>query len=229
MGRTERLELRVDDELLQQVDDWMKDTGRADSRSDAFRQLVAIGLATTSGKSLRLSEGDKLNFMLLRDLLKHFKVKTETDLDLMAEAIYGGHLWAPVWEMPGLFHAHTDQESDVKFVVDVLDMWSFIESRLEQLPVADVLRVKDVNVGYLPEFSGFDGNNESELLGIAQFLIRKMNRFSRFGERDLNSHSPRAGRYRRMLATFLPMRATLGFGKDLTADQIIEIIEIRSA
>ena len=57
MVRTERLELRVDEDLLQRIDDWMEQTGSASSRSDAFRQLVDIGLGAMTGKTVNLSAG----------------------------------------------------------------------------------------------------------------------------------------------------------------------------
>lgn len=224
MGRTERLELRLDEELLQRVDEWMERTGQASSRSDAIRQLVDLGLGTVTGKSIHLTAGDKLNFMLLRDLVKHLKVPTETNVDFVAESVYGGHYWAPTWDMQGLFHNHADRPADVTLVVNVLDTWDFIEGRLEKLSAEDVEKVKAANHGYLPKFAGFDGNNESELMSIARFLVKEMGRFSRFKERDFNSHAPTAARYGRMAAAFEPIRATLGFGRDLSVDQIIEIL-----
>ena len=73
-------------------------------------------------------------------------------------------------------------------------------------------------------FRGFDGNNEGEHLSIALFLIEEMNRFSKFKGRELNSHSPTLERYRRMLAIFLPMRATL-IGISLNVDQLSKILK----
>ncbi len=226
MVRTERLELRLDDDLLQRVDEWMRATGNANSRSDAVRQLLTLGLENVTGKSIHLTAGDKLNFMMLRDIVKHLKVPTETDTDLMAEAIYGGHYWAPAWEMQGLFHNQVDRPADLSLVVDTLDMFDFIEARLEKMSPEDVEKVKASNHGDLPSFHGFDGNNESELMSIARFLVESMGRFSRFKGRDFNSHSPTAGRYRRMTMAFEPIRANLDFGRDLSAEQIIELLKI---
>lgn len=224
MGRTERLELRLDEDLLQRIDEWAERTGQASSRSDAVRQLVDLGLNTVTGKSINLTAGDKLNFMLLRDLVKHLKVPTETNVDFVADAIYGGHYWAPTWDMQGLFHNYADRPADVALVVDVLDTWDFIEARLEKLSAEELEKVKTANYGYLPQFAGFDGNNEGELMGIARFLVEKMSRFSRFKGRDFNSHSPTAARYRRMAAAFAPIRASLGMGRTLSVEQIIEVL-----
>lgn len=224
MGKIERLELRLDEELVQRIENWMEDTGQASSRSDAVRQLVDIGLSTITGKSIHLTDGDKLNFMMLREIVKHLKIDAETDHDFIAETIYGGHYWAPTWEMPGVFHKHADRPADVKLVVDTLDMWDFIEGSIEKLKPEEATRLKAANHGHLPEFIGFDGNNESSLMNITSFIVEKMERFSRFKRRDFNSHSETAERYRSMTAAFEPMRTTLGFGRHLSVDQIVELL-----
>jgi uncharacterized protein YfbU (UPF0304 family) len=224
MVRTERLELRLDGEMLQRLDEWMEQTGSASSRSDAVRQLVDIGLGTMTGKAIHLTDGDKLNFMMLRDIAKALKIKdAETDADFVAESIYGGHYWAPTWEMNGLFHKHADRPADVSLVVDTLDAWDFIEGAIEKLSAQDIEKLKAANFGYVPKFAGFDGNNETTLMSIARFFVEKMNRFSRFKGRDFNSHAPTAERNRRMTALFEPMRVSLGFGRELNLDQIIQL------
>lgn len=228
MVKTERLELRLDEELVERIDTWINETGQASSRSDAVRQLVDIGLGTVTGKSIHLTDGDKLNFMMLRDIMKHLKIKdTETDVELVAETIYGGHYWAPTWEMQGLFHKHADRPADVNLVVKTLDMWDFIEGCIEKLTPDEAERLKVANHGYLPKFAGFDGNDEPSLLSITHFIVEKMERFSRFKKRDFNSHAPTAERYRRMVVMFDSIQATLGFGRDLGVDQIIELLKVK--
>jgi len=226
MARSERLELRLDEELLTKIDEWMEENGRAESRSDAIRQLIDIGLGTMAGKSVHFTDGDKLNFMVLRDIAKALKVNGETDVDFIAESIYGGHYWAPTWELSGLFHKHADRPADLSLVVDTLDMWDFIEGCIEKLEATELERLKAANHGHLPTFHGFDGNNEAGLLSIARFLVEKMDRFSRFKGRDFNSHAPTEGRYRRMTQAFKPLRATLGFGRTMGTDDIIELLAV---
>ena len=58
-------------------------------------------------------------------------------------------------------------------------------------------------------FSGFDGNYESEYMGIARFLVEKMGRFESFNGRSFNSHIPMVGRYSAMTTAFEPMRTRL--------------------
>lgn len=164
--------------------------------------------------------------MMLRDIMKHLKMKGELNPDFIASAIYGGHYWGLDWQYPGLFHSHVDRPEVVRLVVDSLDMWSFIEEAYEKFSKADKSRIKS-EVGILGEdvcFDGFDGNNEIEYLGVTRFLIDDLARFSRFKGRDLNSHSPRVHRYGRMLRIFEPIRATL-VGHRLSATQVIEILK----
>ena len=80
--------------------------------------------------------------------------------------------------------------------------------------------------GKNPRFNGFDGNNETEHMGVARFLIEDLERFSSFKKRDLNSHMPTLVGYRRMLRIFLPLRPGLTGGV-LTASQIIDLLKAR--
>lgn len=226
MAKAERIELRLDEDLVARIDTWMNETGEASSRSDAVRQLVDVGLGAVTGKSIHLSDGDKLNFMMLREITRHLKITgLEVDADFVAETIYGGHYWAPTWEMSGLFHKHTDRPADVTLVVNTLDMWDFIEGCIERLTPEEIEQVKKAHFGYLPQFIGFDGNEEGELMSIARFMVEKMGRFSRFKKRDFNSHTLTAARYRRMTRAFEPIRATLGFGRGLSVEQIIKVLK----
>jgi len=116
----------------------------------------------------------------------------------------------------------------VREVVDVLDMWSFLESSYGKLSKADKARVaKEADpFGVHVEFRGFDGNNETAYTSIARFLVDKMDRFSEFKGRDLNSHMPTLATYGRMLEVFLPLRETL-IGGYLNTAQIIAILKAR--
>jgi uncharacterized protein YfbU (UPF0304 family)/Arc/MetJ-type ribon-helix-helix transcriptional regulator len=224
MGLTERIEIRLDEDVLKRVDEWMERTEKASSRSEAIRLLVDLGLNTVTGNAIHLTAGDKLNFTILRDIAKHLKVDTDTDLDFMSSVIYGGHYWAPTWEMQGLFHNSFDRPADVRVVGDILDMWSFIEEAIEGITDEGKEKVKAANMNFLPTFDGFDGNNECELMGIAQFFVEKLNRFQRFKGREFNSHYPVEGRYRRMAKAFDPMRKSLSHRRSLSADQIVELL-----
>ncbi|CAN7367862.1 YfbU family protein [Variovorax sp. LjRoot178] len=220
-----RFELRLEDEQLARIDEWQRKRGET-SRANAVRILIDQGLAAGSTRSVQFSDGEKMLMLMMRDMMKALKLKSgDPDTDFLAKVIYGGHYWAPKWDMQGVFHDHVDDPDDVSYVVDVLDMWDFIESAYEALNAKQKADVK-TGVGDWfsgAHFSGFDGNNESNHMSIARFLVEDMGRFSRFKGRDLNSHSPTAHRYRGMIAMFEPMRAKLTGGK-LSPQQLIALL-----
>lgn len=127
---------------------------------------------------------------------------------------------------PCVFHGHEDDQQVVSEVVDVLDMWSFIESAYVSLSKNDkALVAKEAKpFGEHVEFRGFDGNYESECIGVSRFLIEKLDRFTGFNGRDLNSHVPSVERYRITYNVFEPIRRTL-VGRELSATDLIAILK----
>lgn len=226
--KSERFEMRLDEDILARVDMWRAKQDDVPSRAEAMRRLVELGLMRSVSDTVRFSDGEKLLAIMMRDVYKHLKLKGEIDPDFVGEVIWGGHYWAPKWEMQGLFHDYEDDPQDVRFVVDVLDMWTFVERAYEKLSKKDRERVeKEADpFGKYVQFAGFDGNNESSYIGIARFLVDKMNRFSQFKGRELNSHAPSIATYRRMLSVFEPMRASL-VGTELGANQLIRILKAK--
>lgn len=223
---TERFEMRMDEDILERVDRWRDAQEGVPSRAEAMRRLIELGLERGGSESVKFTDGEKALLLMVRDILKHLEVDSEVNADFLSEVIYGGHYWAPKWEMQGLFHGEEDDPNDVHFVVEVMAMWSDIERSYAKLSKKDREKVeKDAYpFGARVEFEGFDGNNESSLVGIARFLVRKMGRFDEFADRDLNSHMPRVDMYRRMVKTWKPLRsATAGSG--LNATQLIRILK----
>lgn len=88
-------------------------------------------------------------------------------------------------------------------------MWTFIESAYEELDAASKQLLKDDPEIVQVQFTGFDGNNESEYMSVARFLINQLDRFTEFKNRELDSHYPMIGRYRRMYSIFEPVRRNL--------------------
>lgn len=220
--------MRIDSELLERLDRWRSSEEDSPSRAEAIRRLVDAGLAHDNlGRGPRLSDGEKLIAMMLGDLIEGLGLEVETDVGLVQKVILGGHYWALGWEMPGIFHGRADQQSRVRFVVDVLEMWSFIEEAFEPLDTESRARIaaEAGPFGRVAAFPGFDGNNEIEHLGIARFLIEDLERFSRFrqGHRDLNSHWPTLEIYGRMLRAFEPIRGNLT-GRRMSVDELIAVL-----
>jgi len=228
---TERFEMRIDSELLDRLDNWRNSEDAALSRAEAVRRLIEAGLAHDNrGRAPVLSDGEKLIAIMLSDLIMKLGIKVETNVDLVQKVIYGGHYWALGWEMQHIFHGHADKQTRLHFVVDVLDMWSFIEEAFEGLSDDDKARLaKEADpFGTHVTFTGFDGNNEYEYMSIARFLVKDLQRFSRFreGHRDLNSHHPTLEGYGCMVRAFEPIRKTL-IGRRMGVNELITVLNAR--
>lgn len=226
-AKTERFELRLDEDVLARVDDWRSERDDSPSRAEAIRQLLEAGLRVKSRDAVEFSDGEKMIVLMLCDLMKHLKVRGDTNPDFLQSVIFGGHYWGLKWDLTGVFHGHVDKPEVVREVGNMLDMWSFIEFGYAKLSQKEKERVEKEAppFGKHVKFSGFDGNYESEHLSVAGFFIKDMGRFSNFKGRDLNSHAPLLPAYRRMYRLFKPMRTGLGGGNELGAVQIIELMK----
>ncbi|WP_309621259.1 YfbU family protein [Novosphingobium sp.] len=230
---TERFEMRIDSDLIDRLDQWRTAEDDTPSRAEAVRRLIEAGLAhDNKGRIPTFSDGEKLIAMMLVNMMKDLKIQSADQYALVEKAISGGHFWALGWEMPGIFHGHADKQSRVRFVVDVLDMWAFIEEAHEHLNDVDKIKLAEAAnpYGERIKFPGFDGNNETEHLGISRFLIHDMARFSRFRTRDwdLNSHNPTIEVYGRMLRAFEPIRSTL-IGRSMSVDELARVMAARNS
>ena len=222
--KTERFEMRLDSRTLKRLDAWRVRQTDLPSRAEAVRRLMESGLSES--KPLKLSDGEKLITSMLCELYKHHKIDGNIDPLFVGEALLGGHYWGLEWKYTGIFHGHEDNSATVHEVVDVLDMWWFLEESYGRLSKKDKdsVQKKTRHFGRQVVFPGFDGNKETEHLHIAKFLINKLDRFTEFKDRDLNSHAPLIDRYRLMLRAFESMRPNLGGGNWLSAGAIIMIL-----
>ncbi|MDE4038529.1 YfbU family protein [Acinetobacter pittii] len=89
-------------------------------------------------------------------------------------------------------------EDESRFVLNILDLYRAIEDLKRK---SKDQRLLDHLYG---TFMGFDGNNESEYLGFARFLIEIQGKYQEqktyFYQNDhLNSHCPMINKYRKML------------------------------
>ncbi|MGK9234757.1 YfbU family protein [Inquilinus limosus] len=177
---------------------------------------------------MKITDGEKLILAMLCEIYKHLKVDGDIDPNFVQNAIYGGHYWGLEWKYEGILHGHEDKKEHVKEVVDILDMWSFLESSYSALSAEDKKRVETeaAPFGVDVKFLGFDGNNEHEHMAIAHFLINDLDRFSSFERRGLNSHMRTLDMYRRMYSIFEPIRSSL-HSRNLNANEIIEILKAK--
>jgi uncharacterized protein YfbU (UPF0304 family) len=221
-ARGERFEFRLEQEALDRIDDWRRRRADPDkplvSRSEAARMLIDLGLDRGPPE---LSDGDRLILMLLTDLLKPTSKRSGVEGDFIIDAITGGHYWALDWQYPGLFHGHRDKPSAVADVLDILECWMLVETGMVALADKDRKYVL-ATTGAAPNFLGFDGNYEGEHLGIARFLVERMERFPHFKGRNFNSHVPVLDSYRRMARAFAPIRNTL-HRREMSVSELITV------
>lgn len=226
IAKSARFEMRLDTDLLNRVDNWRSQQDDLPSRAEAVRRLVETTLSGEPDEELKLKKPERLIVWMLSEILKaNADYKDQEKVTLIQEAIYGGHFWALDWEMHGVLHSHSDRKSAVSLVVDTLDMWGFVERAYAGFSPEDRTKV-EAEVKYIgkdPKFSGFDGNNESEHMAIAHFMIENLGRFQDFKDRSFNSHLPMVSRYRTMLQIFEPIRAQL-VGRGLSVEEVIAIL-----
>lgn len=224
-AKSERFEMRLDQAAIDRLDRWRQQGDRDLSRAEAVRQLVERGLEAEGLQQLSLTGAERLMLTMLAEIQKATVEKQDRDIDpdLVMSAITGGHHWALEWELPGVLHHHVDDRQSVSDVVNYLDMWDYAESSFAKLSAAAKARVDDaVGGAHRLTFRGFDGNNETEHMSIARFLIEKMDRFQSFAGRPLNSHAPMIGRYAAAYRAFEPIRAQRS-GEPLTEADLIAI------
>ncbi|MCT2413387.1 YfbU family protein [Pseudomonas aeruginosa] len=153
---------------------------------------------------MKITDGEKLIILMLSELYEKLEIDGELDPEFLKTAIFNEQTWGISWKYPGIPFAREETPEIVKEILDILDMWSQIEHGYEELSDSEKLKLKE-NVGIFgdnPTFRGFDGNNESDYLGTALFIINDLERFEAFKGRSLNSHAPSLDIYRRMLPTF---------------------------
>ena len=234
-AKTERFEMRLDRDLLRKVDAWRTHQTDIPSRAEAVRRLIDTGVSEMEEKPIRFSDGERLITSMLCELFKHLDIHGTNhktiDPSFIEDVLEGGHYWALRRRYPGIFHQDEDNEARVRDVVDVLEVWSFLEQSHARLSQAEKNRVENETEFSAEDivFSGFDGNNETEDLCIAGFLIDQLGWFEHFKDRDLNSHCPMMAGYQRMVHAFKPMRADLRRGAWLTKDQIIALLQAQDS
>lgn len=172
---------------------------------------------------MKLSDGEKLIVLMLSELYEKLGIEGEIEPDFIKSAIFSDQLWGIRWKYIGIPFEESEDPPIVKEVVDILDMWSFIEHAYNELTDEDKAKVEKAAdpFGRDPKFQGFDGNNETEYMGTAMFLVNELERFEEFKGRSFNCHHPSIDMHRRMLEIFEPIRKRLSFGRlslnDLTA------------
>ena len=174
---------------------------------------------------MNISDGEKLILLMLSELYESLDIEGEIDPEFIKSAIFSQNLWGIPWKYSGIPFESQDTPTMVKEVIDILDMWSFIEIAYRALSEEEKKKLENdaYPFGNNPTFRGFDGNNESEHMNIASFLINDLERFQEFKSRGLNAHMPTLEIYRRMLSEFNRIRSTL-VSKPMSLEQLTTVL-----
>lgn len=177
---------------------------------------------------MKLTDGEKLIILMLTEMYEKLQIEGETEPDFLRSAIFNDHLWGIRWKYSGIPFEQAEDPPIVREVVDILDMWSFIEYAHAKLSEQErqQLALAAKPFGENPRFNGFDGNNESEHMSVAMFLVNQLDRFQEFKGRSFNCHHPSLDAHRRMLAVFEPLRTSLA-DSSLSVDQLARILNER--
>ncbi|OCJ05386.1 hypothetical protein A6U86_29450 [Rhizobium sp. AC27/96] len=227
ISKTERFEMRLDQHILDRLDEWRSAQGDLLSRAEAVRRLVDAGLSS-SGKEFNPTSAEKLMLWLLTEQLKHTKgYENAESIKLIQDSIYAGQFWAIEWEMSGIFFDHSGSRKALPLVTDTMTMWTFIERAYAGFSEADKTRI-ETEIGLWardPKFDGFDGNTEGEYMQVANFLLKNLGRYEEFRGRSMNSHTHRVSQSRRMVSAFRPMLENLR-GRELNVDEVIKLLQL---
>ncbi len=179
---------------------------------------------------MNLTNSEKLILIMLSEIYEKLGIDSQRGIDpsFVKEAIYSDNTWGFEWKYSGIFNTSDPAPPEVNDVINIMDMWMFIEEAVESFNDEQKNKLEQLAspFGRSPQFIGFDGNNECEYISIARFLIDQLDRFTRFHGRDLNSHMPSVSGYRRMYETFEPIRRTL-IDRRLTVEELAQILNAR--
>lgn len=71
--KTERFEMRLDEETLTKIDKWGELQKDSPSRAEAIRRLINVGLSNIPNQQVTISDGERLLLFMMRDIYKHLK------------------------------------------------------------------------------------------------------------------------------------------------------------
>lgn len=230
IAKSERFEMRLDQQMLDRLDAWRDAQDGEFSRAEAVRRLLDRALESAGRTSVAISGAERLIIGLLAEVHRATVPAEARELepDFIMSAINGGHNWALEWKYSGLLHHLVDDRRTMSEVVQILDMWTYVESSFNRLSESAKTRIEE-ETGTTRErfkFAGFSGNDETEHLSVATFLIEQLGRFSNFKEREIDFHFPIIDRYRRMLRVFEPLRARY-MGEPLASPDLVAVLGAR--
>lgn len=144
---------------------------------------------------MELTKKDRLAFSYQLRILEALYPNEAADFAQKRTALEDGFALHYDWLFENLYDELSKEECQE--VLNVLDMYRAITFSLRNLDDGDALHKH-----HLAKFSGFDGNNEGQLMAYVRYFIVDLDRYDELKEGKLpsfNSHTPMLATYRAML------------------------------
>lgn len=169
---------------------------------------------------------DKLNTLMLCDIIEYLKINTELDAELIRYAITSGNDWILNDKYGSLLNIESITKEEVSYVVSILNMYRGLSAALNKFPndvkdriISDHgLKIIDRNI----QIPGFDWNHEYQYANIVEGFL-KIDRFCEQKEPIANTHSNTTTHYRAMLSEYEKLNAPMR-RSEITEDEFINII-----
>lgn len=224
-AKTERLELRLDQSMIDRIDAWVVNQGNISSRSEAVRCLIDAGLESSRQKGPSISEGEKAILSILFDV--HCNQSNKFGVSNSIKNIMeGGHYWHLKSASQTLSVSPSDEKIS-KDVKSILDMWSDISLSYDRLlcnsqeKISGLLRFAGLDMS----FPGFDYSSEYEYVNMVDFLTQPPTRFPVLQQRNRCAQQPMLGRYLVMMRVYDSIRSLIDRREHLNETQMIEILK----
>lgn len=170
---------------------------------------------------MELRPAEKLILLMLADVMEHSKTDGDIDPAFVRKVVNDDHAWAINWQYPSLEEG-AENPSDVEEVISILNAWRMINQGFSASDKAEFLRATGRTK--IPAFEGFDGNNESREMSIANFLVDELGRFDEFKGKINNTHAPTLERYREIASRVKPIVSGLA-GRQINTAELISIFK----
>jgi uncharacterized protein len=179
---------------------------------------------TPADERIRLTNGEKIILLLLSEIQEHLKLQNASRASQLREAIVSGNLWTVEDLFPEVFDNIEITKATANETREILAMWQRLEESFSRLPPTGKGWLAGTGPqGKYAKFVGFSENYEIEQSQAAKFLVSVTEQFSYFKGRELNSHLPMLGQYRRMLPRFNLILAEVVNG-DFSAQQLDRVL-----
>ena len=167
---------------------------------------------------MELTEIERSTLMHLHMVLAKLDPENAEHHEVAADILRDGYF--RFWKDKCLAFSGEPIDLDVmKFVHSVFDMYRWLQMSYNALSEDEK---QTINADRL-KFPGFDGNNETDYMGYAQFVRERLDRWREVDVDDYNSHLPSVAIYARMLEQTPPRRGN----ELLSANLIMQIVETR--